>query len=46
MQDLVTQGIARIKNAQRASKEYAIFPTNRLLTALVSVLKEKGYWES
>jgi small subunit ribosomal protein S8 len=46
MTDPIADMLTRIRNAQKARKEFASFPASRLKLAIVQVLQQEGYIES
>lgn len=46
MNSLIADTIARINNAQKASHEYVIVKSSKMIKSLLNVLKEEGYIES
>ena len=44
--DIVSNGLNCILNAHKAKKSSLVFPTNRLLTTIVSIMVKKKYLES
>jgi small subunit ribosomal protein S8 len=43
MQDLLSDAIARMKNAQKAGHAYAILKHSKLVERVLNVLKQEGY---
>ena len=46
MTDPIADMLTRIRNAQKARKEFASFPASRLKLAIVEVLQQEGYIEA
>lgn len=46
MTDPVSDMLTRIRNAQKAKKEFVTFPASRLKLAIVEVLQQEGYVDS
>ncbi len=45
MQDTVADMLTRIRNAQRADKEFVAMPSGKLKVAIARVLRDEGYIE-
>ena len=43
-QSIISLGVVSIKNAQKAKKRMVEFPTNKMMNALVDLLKQKGLY--
>lgn len=43
MQDPIADMLTRIRNGQKASKEFVVMPSSKLKNAITHVLKEEGY---
>ena len=45
-QSLISAGLTTIRNAQKTGKRMAVMPTNKLMNAVLEILKRKGYIDS